>query len=77
MRKPNETPLFHLFCLLIHFPSISYLFCVYFVSVNILYIKKYKSSVVRNCNSLILQPERGEQPKTYVMRLQKATHYYI
>ncbi len=36
MRKTNETPLFYLFCLLTHFSSISYLFCVYFVSVYIL-----------------------------------------
>ena len=36
MRKPNETPSFHLFCLLTHFSSIFYLFYVYFVSVYIL-----------------------------------------
>lgn len=36
MRKTNENPSFHLFCLLTHFSSISYLFCVYFVSVYIL-----------------------------------------
>ena len=36
MRKPNETSLFYLFCLLTHFSSISYLFCAYFVSVYIL-----------------------------------------
>lgn len=36
MRKTNETPLFYLFFLLTHFSSISYLFCVYFVSVYIL-----------------------------------------
>ena len=47
MQKTNETPSFHLFCLLTHFSSIFYLFyvyflfffCVYFVSVNILYIR--------------------------------------
>ena len=36
MRKTNENPSFYLFCLLTHFPSISYLFCVYFVLVYIL-----------------------------------------
>lgn len=36
MRKTNENPLFYLFCLLTHFSSISYLFCVNFVSVYIL-----------------------------------------
>ena len=36
MRKTKEIPLFYLVCLLTHFPSIFYLFCVYFVSVYIL-----------------------------------------
>lgn len=36
MRKTNENPLVYLFCLLTHFSSISYLFCVNFVSVYIL-----------------------------------------
>ncbi len=36
MRKPNETSLFYLFCLLTHFSSIFYLFYVYFVSAYIL-----------------------------------------
>ena len=36
MRKTNENPSFHLFCLLTRFSSIFCLFCVYFVSVYIL-----------------------------------------
>ena len=78
MRKANENHLsFFGVGLLTLFP----LFYVFFVSILFRFTfytqEKYKSSVVRNYNSLILQPERGEQPKTYVMRLQKAIHYYV
>lgn len=36
MQKTKEILSFHFVCLLTHFSSISYLFCVYFVSVYIL-----------------------------------------
>lgn len=64
MQKTKEILSFHFVCLLTHFS----LFSVFFVPILFRFTfytqEKYKSSVVRNYNSLILHPVKAHCQKT-------------